>query len=297
MVEKKEAKVKTIYEKLMCIQEKLKAPKSQKNTFGNFMYRSCEDILEAAKPLLKEMALVIIFTDEIVPMDMRCYVKATAKLTDGAEEILVSAFAREPLAKKGMDEMQITGAAGSYARKYALNGLFAIDDNKDSDKPNGEEQKPKEKFQEILDKAFDEYSKAVLPMLEENNDMLDMDKFIKAVQKEFGKLPTTVKSIPLIVKKIKIKDVLAEKPKDEKPKAEKPKENPPKNEIVEQAFFNYTTEHKEDLPEGWLFDAALFEKAILKHFPKLPTNPASIKKINATITPNELMVEMAEELF
>lgn len=113
------------------IQRELKAPKNQRNTFGNYNYRSCEDILEAVKPLLGEATLTI--TDEIVLIGDRHYVRATATLTCGEHEKSVSAYARETIAKKGMDEAQITGAASSYARKYALNGLFCIDDNRDTD--------------------------------------------------------------------------------------------------------------------------------------------------------------------
>jgi hypothetical protein len=114
------------------IQQKLKAPKGQRNTFGNYNYRSCEDILEAVKPLLGEAVLTI--TDEIVLIGNRYYIKATVTLKDKDGTISnVSAFARESEIKKGMDESQITGAASSYARKYALNGLFCIDDTKDAD--------------------------------------------------------------------------------------------------------------------------------------------------------------------
>jgi len=113
------------------IQKELKAPKNQKNTFGNYKYRSCEDILEAVKPLLEEAELII--TDEIVIVGDRYYVKATVKIKQGTEEVIVTAYAREPETKKGMDESQITGSSSSYARKYALNGLFLIDDTKDAD--------------------------------------------------------------------------------------------------------------------------------------------------------------------
>jgi len=117
--------------KLAKIQQGLKAPKGQFNKFGNFSYRSCEDILTAVKPLLDGAILTL--TDEVVSVGDRIYVKATATLTDGKESFSCSAFAREPAEKKGMDASQITGAASSYARKYALNGLFAIDDAKDAD--------------------------------------------------------------------------------------------------------------------------------------------------------------------
>lgn len=120
------------------IQQELKAPKGQRNTFGNYNYRSCEDILEAVKPLLGEATLVI--NDEIVMLGDRFYVKATATLKDGKEEVSATAYAREALDKKGMDTSQITGATSSYARKYALNGLFLIDDTKDADTKDNSEQ-------------------------------------------------------------------------------------------------------------------------------------------------------------
>ena len=113
------------------IQNELNAPKGQRNTFGNYNYRSCEDILKAVKPLLGDATLTL--TDDIVLIGDRYYVKATATLHLDPNSRTVSAFARESLDKKGMDSAQITGAASSYARKYALNGLFCIDDTKDAD--------------------------------------------------------------------------------------------------------------------------------------------------------------------
>lgn len=113
------------------IQKELKAPKNQRNSFGNYNYRSCEDILEALKPILGDSTLVI--SDEIVAMEGRFYVKATATLTTANGNYTATAYAREAETKKGMDEAQITGSASSYARKYALNGLFLIDDSKDPD--------------------------------------------------------------------------------------------------------------------------------------------------------------------
>lgn len=117
--------------KLTEIQKKLKAPKNQFNSFGRYNYRSCEDILEAVKPLLDGAILTL--SDELVNIGDRYYVKATATIKDYMEVFSVSAYAREPQEKKGMDESQITGTASSYARKYALNGLFLIDDTKDAD--------------------------------------------------------------------------------------------------------------------------------------------------------------------
>lgn len=125
-------------QRLIEIQQKLKAPKNQKNTFGNYMYRSAEDILESVKPLLKEQNVALVIQDEVINISDRFYVKATATLygENGKEIIKTSALAREDENKKGQDGSQLTGATSSYARKYALNGLFAIDDNKDSDCTN-----------------------------------------------------------------------------------------------------------------------------------------------------------------
>ena len=122
-----------LHEKLLAIQTKLKAPKGQYNSFGKYSYRSAEDILEAVKPLNAEHGVLLTITDEIKEVGGRIYVVATATVSDGTDELKVSAFAREPENKKGMDDSQITGATSSYARKYALNGLYAIDDNKDVD--------------------------------------------------------------------------------------------------------------------------------------------------------------------
>ena len=125
-----------IYEQLAKVQQALKAPKDQRNNFGNYNYRSCEGILEAVKPLLAKNSLTLMLSDEMVEVGGRIYVKATATVTNGEQSAFVSAYAREEEVKKGMDSSQITGAASSYARKYALNGLFCIDDNRDSDATN-----------------------------------------------------------------------------------------------------------------------------------------------------------------
>lgn len=120
-------------EALIKIQSELKAPKNQRNNFGGYNYRSCEDILEAVKPLLVKYNAELVLSDDIVAVGDRIYIKVMATISDGKELKTVTAFAREPLARKGMDEAQVTGATSSYARKYALNGLFLIDDTKDSD--------------------------------------------------------------------------------------------------------------------------------------------------------------------
>lgn len=126
----------TFYERVLAVQTELKAPKNRTNAFGKYKYRSCEDILEAAKPVLAKNKLLLTISDSIVEMGGRNYIMATARLVDilNAENAIVcTACAREAAEKKGMDDSQISGCASSYARKYALNGLFCIDDTEDSD--------------------------------------------------------------------------------------------------------------------------------------------------------------------
>ena len=127
-----------VYEKLMTVQTKLRAPKGQYNQFGHYSYRSCEDILEALKPLLAEVGAIVNVSDEVKLIGDRFYVEATAMFLDceTGDSVVARASAREDETKKGMDLAQVTGSVSSYARKYALNGLFAIDDNKDSDATN-----------------------------------------------------------------------------------------------------------------------------------------------------------------
>ena len=153
--------------KLAAIQQKLKAPKGQMNKFGGYKYRSCEDILEAVKPLLGDLVLTI--SDDIVEVGGRVYVKATVSINSGSGSVSTTAFARESETKKGMDDSQITGSASSYARKYALNGLFCIDDTKDADATN-EHDKPS---------VIDESQLAVIFDLLEKTDS-DIEKFCEA---------------------------------------------------------------------------------------------------------------------
>ena len=123
------------YKRVSKAQNELKAPKNQRNSFGNYNYRSCEDILEAAKPICQKHGLMLNLSDKVVCVGERYYVEATATLFDTESELYIfsMAYARESETKKGMDDSQITGTASSYARKYALNGLFNIDDTKDAD--------------------------------------------------------------------------------------------------------------------------------------------------------------------
>lgn len=136
-------------EKIVAIQSELKAPKGQYNSFGKYNYRSCEDILEGVKPLLAKHGLVLTIRDGIELIGDRFYVKATATITDGKEQLSTDAYARESADKKGMDASQVTGATSSYARKYALNGLLAIDDTKDADTMDNSK-KPVQQTQETV---------------------------------------------------------------------------------------------------------------------------------------------------
>lgn len=136
-------------EKIVAIQSELKAPKGQYNSFGKYNYRSCEDILEGVKPLLAKHGLVLTIQDGIELIGDRFYVKATATITDGKEQLSTEAYARESADKKGMDASQVTGATSSYARKYALNGLLAIDDTKDADTMDNSK-KPAQQTQETV---------------------------------------------------------------------------------------------------------------------------------------------------
>jgi len=208
----------TLIQKLQSIQGKLKVPKNQRNNFGGYFYRSLEDIMEAAKPLLSETGTTITIADEIVMLGDRYYVKATVTFSDGSSDLSVSAFAREPLTKKGMDESQITGAASSYARKYAMNGLLAIDDTKDADATNEHD---KAKAPDKPPKA----KKAEAPELTEQNMKVlnsifsyyenhapagyrvDADKFRQAVFAKYGKYPSTDSGAERVMQELDTNDI------------------------------------------------------------------------------------------
>lgn len=178
----------TIYEKLKIIQTKLKAPKGQYNSFGKYHYRSLEDITEAIKPLLDETGATLTISDEIIQIGDRYYVKATATLYDigSNENISVTAFARESETKKGMDESQITGATSSYARKYALNGLFAIDDTKDTDTEEYQSTAKKEdKKQENTKPTGQKITKAQIEDIKELAKLKNIK--IEALEQKTGK--------------------------------------------------------------------------------------------------------------
>jgi hypothetical protein len=175
---------KAVYAALLAVQQNLKAPKGQYNSFGKYKYRSCEDILQAARPLCNENGLVLTVSDEIISMGARFYVKATSKVTDIAtgESVENVAYAREDDTKKGMDAAQITGACSSYARKYSLCGLFAIDDNKDVDTEEYQGKKQETKQPPAVNNGQDEMKRKSLLALNEK-------------AKSLGILPEEVKAI------------------------------------------------------------------------------------------------------
>lgn len=152
-----------VYEKLLAVQTELKAPKGQTNSFGKYKYRSCEDILEAVKPLLKKYKAAIVISDDLILIGDRFYVEAIATFYDVENEASVknTAFARESENKKGMDDSQVTGATSSYARKYALNGLLLIDDTKDADTDEFRNQQ-KDKGERKFDKDTEKMKKSTI---------------------------------------------------------------------------------------------------------------------------------------
>jgi hypothetical protein len=182
----KEIKELSFFQKINKIQTELVAPKDLNNKFGNYKYRSCEGILKALKPLLQEYELILIIQDSIEQVGDRFYIKAKATIKDGDKEIFAVAYAREALTKKGMDESQVTGAASSYARKYALNGLLCIDDTKDADsKDNSKEGNPKEKnVVKKISNVIDEDSKEILNTMNKESSNIIINALSEATSKD-----------------------------------------------------------------------------------------------------------------
>ena len=167
---------------LLQIQSELKAPKGQFNAYGKYKYRSCEDILEAVKPILKKNNCTLLLSDSLVYVGDRYYIKATATLVNAeGKSVSTEAYAREEETKKGMDASQITGASSSYARKYALNGLLCIDDNKDSDTTNTGDNTPAAPA-----KASKEDNAEVEKAIAEINAAKSKDDLINAIAKYKG---------------------------------------------------------------------------------------------------------------
>lgn len=186
---------------LLTIQQKLNAPKGQFNAFGKYRYRSCEDILAAVKPLLGETGTTLTLSDEIIAVGNRIYVKATATLmNEKGEKEIVTALAREEETKKGMDGSQITGASSSYARKYALNGLFSIDDTADSDATNdhgqGDNADEKKAIKEVEAAKTRAEAQRIWANWQQRNPSICVKggKFYDATAKKIATLPNETKS-------------------------------------------------------------------------------------------------------
>lgn len=177
-----------LIEKLQHIQTNLKAPKGQFNSFGKYHYRSCENILEGLKPLLAETKVALKISDNIEQIGDRYYIKATVKLMDCESEQVISntALAREELSKKGMDGSQITGTASSYARKYALNGMFAIDDTKDADTQDNRSNNPTSTELKALEKLIVRKGHEVAKAITKPLNSLTREQYDIAVQRFNG---------------------------------------------------------------------------------------------------------------
>ena len=196
-----------IYEKLSNVQTELKAPKNQFNGFGKYKYRSCEDILEAVKPLLAKNKLTMIISDEIEHIGERFYVKATIELFDveTGETIITSKLAREEETKKGMDASQLTGSTSSYATKYALNGLFLIDDTKDADATNNHgNQKNENKDTNKSDK----------PTQKKESKKITIDTYLEAIRKYEKEYQTEIKDYLVDKALMEIEDLNFEQAKE-----------------------------------------------------------------------------------
>ena len=182
---------------IIFIQNELKAPKGQFNSFGRYKYRSCEDILEAVKPLLHKYSCSLNISDEIVMVGDRFYIKATATLRKDTGEVVSAsaAYAREDESKKGMDGAQVTGAASSYARKYALNGLFCIDDTKDADTDEYTKNTKPEKESAEKDKNLNLYNQLSKKISESKIEIDALMKYLKANDKRLPK-DVTYESLP-----------------------------------------------------------------------------------------------------
>lgn len=204
----------SIYKKLMNIQEELKAPKGQYNSFGKYKYRSCEDILEAVKPILVKNKCTLIIADSLENIGERYYVKATVKVIDieTGEAVENTAFAREEESRKGMNGDQLTGACSSYARKYALNGMFCIDDTKDSD--TGKPDNSKERYSSQEDKVepdktkIGKAKKMILELVEDNDELLEKQLQMQGIKclndASENQLKIIYKNLQMELKKIEV---------------------------------------------------------------------------------------------
>lgn len=184
------------YKRVSKAQLEIKAPKNQRNSFGNYNYRSCEDVLEAAKPVCAANGLLLTVSDELVLIGDRYYIKSTATLHDVEDVGLTvsnTAYARESAEKRGMDDSQITGTASSYARKYALNGLFCIDDTKDADTDEYAKQNKRETIEDVKARfdatklTCDNCGNVIVGYKGRGGKDVTPEQHIEATKKRFGK--------------------------------------------------------------------------------------------------------------
>lgn len=282
--------------KLNEIQQKLIAPKNQHNKFGNYNYRSAEDILEAVKPLLGGLILTI--TDEIVLVGERYYIKATVSIADDNGECMaVSAFARESLDKKGMDTAQITGAASSYARKYALNGLFCIDDTKDPDHSNNGERKTQsqvpKKNVKIMNEVYKKLAEHLPTGVEINKKKVDAIFLGRG-----GKFPDDLKKAGVAASwliSLKQEESWTKKPAQKTPPAKDKKDksglNAKDKKMLAEAFELYCKTNK--APNGWAIDKTLWWDKARRI--SLPKNKEDLDLYNAQISIRSVIKEIKPE--
>ena len=283
------------------IQQELVAPKNQMNKFGGYNYRSCEDIMAAVKHLLGEGILVV--TDSIELIGDRYYVKATATLTEGGNTVSAVAYARETETKKGMDAAQVTGAASSYARKYALNGLFCIDDTKDPDATNNgiDDKKPDRKTPKPKEPTKTEQAvieKICVALEKETGKIVSRKRVSGIFFAEKGTYPKDAKmamaAANFIINLKRENEWAEEKLKEEKPKEIKPNAV---NKIIEQVWFEFNTVNTNWLADHdgkLVFDKDKFIKAIQKKFNCIPADKTP-QEISAAIKPEDVAIEIKED--
>jgi len=236
-------------EALIVIQASLNSPKNQFNTFGKYKYRSCEDILAALKPLLKEQSALLTMSDDIVLIGERYYVRATATISCGGAKESVRAYARESEDKKGMDSSQVTGAASSYARKYALNGLFAIDDTKDADatETHGDPKSMSKSLPELTQANDKAWQRAIVKYKEDGN--------FSAIEKHMTiseKNKSLIMSIHEEIERVEVEKGLAWIDSHVQKKASDIDLDAGWNKYIIPVLKNFTPEHQNELTIAYL---------------------------------------------
>ena len=270
--------------KLLSIQKELKAPKGQFNDFGKYKYRSTEDILEAVKPLLVKHECILTVEDELVNIGERYYIKATAILRDTDKETIysISGYAREEENRKGMDQSQITGTASSYARKYALNGMFAIDDSMESDLTNDEPALPEMTKQntDVVEAICENLKGKITSEWE-----IDTEKVAKTFLSKHGNYPSNMDAIAKAADwLIGLKQI--ETWATKKKESVLSKKGEAVSGVLSEAFTLFTAEHDPDMLGEWDFD--LFVAAATKRWKPLPVGKTAAKRIADSLKPEDV---------